>query len=98
MHTVAAFPARDAILARWGRKVPATPPVLPPQEWIDEYLSGFRLVADSDKGVDAEADAWPNCAFFWWCLLSDEERALRIENPYKGDNDGMDDAERLNDA
>lgn len=64
MHTIATFPSRDAALARWGRPVPATPPVLPPQEWIDGYLSGFDVVADVDQGVDADADAWPNCAIY----------------------------------
>lgn len=98
MHTVATFPSREAALSRWGRPVPVTPPVLPPQEWIDGYVSGFGVVAEVDKGVDADVDAWPNCADFWWVVLNDEERAARVENPYKGENDGMDDAERLNEA
>ncbi|WP_374258780.1 hypothetical protein [Aquabacterium sp.] len=98
MHTVATFPSREAALYRWGRPTPATSPVLPPQEWIDGYLSGFGVVADLDKGVDADADAWPNCAAFWWVGLDDAGRAIRVENPYKGENDGMDDAERLNNA
>lgn len=69
-----------------------TPPVLPPQEWVDGYVSGFGVVAEVYKGVDADADAWPNCAVFWWGVMSDEERAMRVENPYKGENDGIDDA------
>lgn len=98
MHTIATFPSRDAALARWGRPLPATPPVLPPREWIDGYLSGFGVVADVDKGVDADADAWPNCAVYWWVVLDDAGRAERVARPEKGENDGMDDAERLNEA
>lgn len=98
MHTVTTFPSREAALARWGRPVPATPPVLPSQEWIDGYLSGFGVVADVDKGVDSDADAWPNCADFWWVVLDDAGRTIRVENPCMGEDDGMDDAERLNEA
>lgn len=56
------------------------------------------VVADVDKGVDSDCDAWPNCAVFWWLVLNEAGRALRVENPYKGESDGMDDAERLNEA
>lgn len=98
MHLVANFPSREAALSRWGRPIPSTSPVLPPQEWIDGYLSGFGVVADVDKGVDSDCDAWPNCAVFWLLVLNEAGRALRVENPYKGESDGMDDAERLNEA
>ncbi len=98
MHSVADFPSRKAVLAQWGRLAPDVPPVLPTQEWVDGYLSGFEVVADVDKGVDADADAWPNCAMFWWLVLDDAGRAARVGNPYMGENDGMDDAERLNEA
>lgn len=98
MHTAANFPSRERVLICWGKPIPASPAVPPTQDWIDGYLAGFRVVANVDCGVDVDADAWPNCAAFWWVLLDDAGRAARIENPYKGENDGMDDAERLNAA
>ncbi len=98
MSLATEFPSRAAALARWGRLQPATPEVRPPQEWIDSYLSGFDFVADVDKGVDGDADAWPNCAVFWWLMLDDAGRALRVDEPWRGEEDGRDDAERLNEA
>lgn len=87
MSLATQFPSRAAALSRWGRPQPATPEVKPPQEWIDSYLSGFDFVADVDKGVDGDADAWPNCAVFWWLMLDDAERALRIDEPWRGEDD-----------
>lgn len=65
MQTAINFPKRCAAFSRWGRPVPETPEVFPPQSWVVGYLAGYSATANTDNGVNP-ADALPNCAVFWW--------------------------------
>lgn len=87
----------DAALADAARAAkPAVDPFKPPQEWKAFYLDTFSSTADPDCSVDP--DEGPRYCVEYWQSLTDAQRAERLACPNLGRQDGIDDAEALNEA
>lgn len=88
----------DALVQAATAVMPAAHPFKPPEEWRKFYVEAFYVEADSDRGVDPDADA-DRCSYeFWQMVLNDADRAERLSKPTMGRGDGERDARNLNEA
>ena len=86
----------EDVLSEAKRLMPAAHPLVPPQEWLTQYLGSFGAIADTECGVDP--DEGPRYAVEYWQMLTDEARNHRLSRPWLGEDDGRIDAAALNAA
>jgi hypothetical protein len=88
----------DALAEAARQAMPAAHPFRPPPAWRERYLDAFRATADSERGVDPDADCERCCGEYWRDILTDAQRAQRLARPEMGADDGARDAQQLNEA
>jgi hypothetical protein len=90
--------ADDDLATEAQALMPKANPYQPPAPWKEQYLIGLRSVADSDCGVDADADGERFAHEYWQAWLTDTQRLERLQAPALGEDDGRKDGDNLNAA